>query len=97
MNTSSLPDINIKMPREMVYRAINEERDYQDNMKVGPDGRTDGRIKSVGDYLTLIRVYSAKADNDYSGCPGDVEALHQVRKIAAIAVQCMEVHGAERR
>lgn len=83
--------------RERVYDVIDGERAYQDAMKVGPDGRTDGRQKSVGDYLTLIRVYSAKADAAYSGSPGDVPSLHEIRKIAAIAVQCMEVHGAHPR
>jgi hypothetical protein len=85
------------MKRPDVYLAIDGERDYQDAMKVGPDGRTDGRQKSVGDYLTLIRVYSAKADSAYGGSPGDAPALHEIRKIAAIAVQCLEVHGAPSR
>ena len=66
-------------------------------MKVGPDGRTDGKEKSVGDYLTLIRVYSARADESYSGAPGNEPALHMIRKVAGIAVQCLEVHGAPRR
>lgn len=80
-----------------VYKAIDGERDYQDAMRVGPDGRSDGRQKSVGDYLTLIRVYSAKADAAYSGNPGDGPSLQEIRKIAAICVQAMEVHGAPRR
>jgi len=79
--------------RKIAYAAIDGERDYQDAMKVGPDGRTDGRQKSVGDYLTLIRTYSNKADAAYAGRPGDTPALHEIRKIAAIAVQCLEVHG----
>lgn len=83
--------------RSEVYAAIDSERDYQDDMQVGPDGRTDGRQKSVGDYLTLVRVYSQKADEAYSGSPGDEAALHVIRKIAGIAVQAMEVHGAPRR
>ena len=66
-------------------------------MKVGPDGRTDGLQKSVGDYLTLIRVYSARADEAYSGAPGNEPSLHMIRKVAGIAVQCLEVHGAPRR
>jgi hypothetical protein len=84
-------------PRAAAYNAIDTERDYQDAMKVGPDGRTDGFPKSVGDYLTLIRVYSARADEAYSGAPGDEPALHMIRKVAGIAVQCLEVHGAPRR
>lgn len=85
------------MSRSDVYQVIDKERDHQDSFKVGPDGRTDGREKSVGDYLTLIRTYSAKADAAYYGSPGDTPALHEIRKIAAICVQCMEVHGAPQR
>ena len=84
-------------PRAAAYNAIDTERDYQDAMKVGPDGRTDGLQKSVGDYLTLIRVYSARADEAYSGAPGNEPAVHMIRKVAGIAVQCLEVHGAPRR
>jgi hypothetical protein len=83
--------------RSSVYQAIDGERDYQDEMQVGPDGRTDGRDKSVGDHLTLIRVYSAKADAAYSENPGDLPAIHEIRKIAALAVRCMEDHGAPAR
>ena len=57
-------------PRAAAYNAIDTERDYQNAMSVGPDGRTDGLQKSVGDYLTLIRVYSARADEAYSGTRG---------------------------
>ena len=85
------------MDRSDVYQQIHNERAYQDSFKVGPDGRTDGREKSVGDYLTLIRTYSTKADAAYSGYSGDIPALHEIRKIAAICVQCMEVHGSPSR
>lgn len=83
-----------KTKRKEVYKVIDGERKYQDNMKVGPNGRTDGRKKSVGDYLALLDVYVRKAQDAYSGRPGDEPSLHEIRKVAAIAVQCMEVHGA---
>jgi len=85
------------MNRSEVYQQVSNERDYQDSFKVGLDGRTDGKEKSVGDYLTLIRTYSSKADAAYSGNPGNTPALHEIRKIAALCVQCMEVHGAPSR
>ena len=62
-------------------------------LKLDPDGRTDGREKSVGDYLTLIRTYSSKADAAYSGHSDDIPVLREIRKIAAICMQCVEVHG----
>jgi len=90
----------VTVNREVVYEVIDEERDYQDSFEVGPDGpdgRTDGRPKSVGDYLTLINVYIRKAENAYSGKPGNDASVQEIRKIAALAVQAMEVHGAPRR
>lgn len=84
----------MKNSRQIVYSVIDSERTFQDKIQVGYDGRTDGRQKSVGDYLTLIRNYSSKADAAYSGNPGDDPALHEIRKIAALCVQCMEIHGA---
>jgi hypothetical protein len=86
-----------KTGRKAIYRAIDGERDYQDKMKVGLDGRTDGRQKSVGDYLALLDVYVRKAQDAYAGRPGDEPSLNEIRKVAAIAVQCMEGHGAPKR
>jgi hypothetical protein len=77
--------------RYEVYRAIDGERDYQDWL--GSD-RSDGMPRSVGDYLTLLRAYLAKADAAWTDNPGDRPALHVIRKIAGIAVHCMEDHGA---
>lgn len=83
--------------RQEVYQVVDGERDYQDELGMGPDGRTDGQPKSVGDYLTLLDVYLRKAQDAYAGRPGNVPSLHEVRKVAGIAVQCMEVHGAPER
>lgn len=83
-----------KAQRAQVYSVINDERSYQDSSKCGGKDRTDGRQKSVGDYLTLIRVYSAKADTAYAGNAGSDLALHEIRKLAALCVAAMEDHGA---
>lgn len=83
--------------RKEVYKAIDDERRYQDNEGVGPRGRTDGKDKSVGDYITLLDVYVRKAADSYAGNAGNEPALNHLRKIAALAVQAMEVHGAPER
>lgn len=83
-----------RMTREEVYKLIDGERDHQDNL---PSGRSDGRPKDVGSYLTLIREYSRKADAAYTDVCGHHKALDVVRKIAALAVRCMEEHGAPAR
>jgi hypothetical protein len=80
--------------RGQVYAAINTERDYQDAL---PPTRTDGMPRSVGDYITMMRTYARAADEAWTYNPGDAQALVQMRKIAGIAVHCMEDHGAPHR
>ena len=79
------------MTREQVFELINGERDYQN--KLGPE-RTDGSDKTVGDYLTMLRCYLRKAEDAWTDNAGCEPALDQIRKVAAIAVRCMEDHGA---
>jgi hypothetical protein len=83
-----------KISRDEVYAAIDGERDYQDAL---PPSRTDGKVKTVGDYLTLARVCLNRADADYTGNPGDLQALDELRKVAALIVHCLEVHGCPQR
>ena len=78
------------MKQRDVFRLISEERDYQDSL--GSD-RTDGHQHSVGEELVLLEVYLRRAFDAWADNPGDQQALDQVRKIAAIAVRCMENHG----
>lgn len=81
----------MKNSRHEVYHAINGERDYQNSLG---SNRTDGHEKTVGDYLTMLSVYVRKAEEAWTSTSGDELALHEIRKIAAIAVRCMEEHGA---
>jgi hypothetical protein len=76
--------------RRSVYKAIDRERDYQESL--GPD-RSDGNQRSVGDYCTMLSSYTAKLIAAWTDNPGDTQALDVFRKIAGIAVHCMEDHG----
>jgi hypothetical protein len=85
--------------RSMVYAAIDSERNYQDQF-VGKDPTRVGQIDpdhSVGEYLVMLSTYLRKAQDAWTENPGDSAALHQIRKIAGIAVHCMEDHGAPHR
>lgn len=84
----------LKSGCERVYDVIDGERDYQNSL--GPD-RTDGTDRTVGDYLTMFEHYRKKAVYDWASNPSNEQALHQIRKLAAIAVRCMEEHGAPER
>lgn len=88
-----IPDMTLQS-REYVFSAIDSERDYQDNL---PVARTDGSQHTVGDYVTMLQHYQTKLVEAWTMNPGSVEALHVMRKIAGIAVRCMEEHGAPRR
>lgn len=77
--------------RKDVYSLIDGERDYQDSLS---HTRTDGCAKGVGDYLVLIQHYTTKAMEAWTVNPGNEAGLDVVRKIAGIAVNCMEKHGA---
>ena len=81
----------MSIARFKVYQVIDGERDYQDAL--GSD-RTDGAPRTVGDYLTMLRDYLAEADRNWVRNPGNEQALDTIRKIAGIAVHCMEDHGA---
>jgi hypothetical protein len=80
--------------RAEVYKIIDSEREYQGDL--GPD-RTDSSDHSVGDYLVMLDTYLRAAKDEWTNNAGVVMSLHNVRKVAAIAVRCMEEHGAPSR
>jgi hypothetical protein len=82
------------MTRDEVYEIINEERAYQDVLSAD---RTDGTDKTVGEYIVMLQYYLDKAVEMWTMKPGTLPAMDQVRKIAAIAVRCMEQHPTPRR
>jgi hypothetical protein len=83
--------VNEHPTRQQVYAAIDTERDYQDSL---PPNRTDGRQHTVGDYILMMEEYVALARVSWVNQSGDYAALDVIRKVAGIAVRCMEEHGA---
>ena len=81
--------------RAEVYAAIDTERKYQERMWGEAQG---GRRLSIGEQILLIEEYVARARHEWSIDKGpELKALEFVRKIAGIAVNCMESHGAPHR
>lgn len=78
------------IPRSEVYRVIDGEREYQNSLT---SDRTDGCIKSVGDYILMMEHYIQAARTEWCSEAGNVEALRNIRKVAGIAVRCMQEHG----
>lgn len=74
-----------------VFLTIDGERKYQDTL-------TD-RVLSIGEEILLLQEYATRArevwteDFEYP----EAEALEDIRKLAAIALRCLEHHGAPKR
>jgi len=78
-----------------VYAAIDSERRYQDRVWTESGSAGNPNPLTIGEFLLLIEAYVAQARTDWSREPKPVrEALHGLRKIAGIAVNAMEQHGA---
>lgn len=86
-----------KATRSEVYDAIDTERVYQSEVVSGDPMRCMLVPKSVGDYVTMLTAYISRTQQTWCDTPGNEQTLHFIRKIAGIAVKCMEQHGAPER
>lgn len=79
--------------RKDVYSAIDDERDYQDSLRkdVYNDTKEDSE-KSLADFIIYIE-YTLNRCKESSYFLKDRDVLSYMRKIAALAVACMETHG----
>lgn len=76
---------------EQVHALVDRERYYQNCL--GAD-RTDGRDTPVAGYLCMFDTYLRRAIDGWTENAGDSKALDNIRKLAGIAIHCMEDHGA---
>ena len=80
------------MDRMEIYSRINGERQYQDMMYAERlDGIPDNE-KPVAEWLNYIEFHLQKAKISNYTLQKE-ESLHELRKIAALAVAAMEIHG----
>ena len=84
--------------RDEVYALIDGERYYQDNV-IKPDINRTGcaGMHSPGEFLVMLDTYLKRAMAGWTEEGSDWVALDNIRKIAGIAVNCMEQHGAPNR
>jgi len=78
------------LTRGKVQMLINTERQYQDELG---SGRTDGRSHNISGFMVMLTYYVERAFKQWVTSPGDEYALNEIRKIAAICVLCLELHG----
>ena len=87
----------MKTNLEDVFKAIKNERKYQDELF--GDQETEGQ-HSITEFLVYIRDYTEEALHVVSRMVdpecNDI-ALHIVRKIATLCVACMEQNGIRER
>jgi hypothetical protein len=88
----------LKMKRTDVYKLIDGERDYQDATWVArrtADGTPDEE-KPVAEWINYIEYHLSKAKERVYHL--DTEgALAEIRKVTALGVRTMEIHGAPER
>lgn len=76
------------MDRNEIYKAIERERDYQDNKY----GAVHDRPHSVVEWLLIMRKELEEAENGW--IHGTEEsALEELLQVVAVGVAAMEQHG----
>ena len=83
--------------RKEVYKAVDSEREFQDSF-VLPE-RQYYQTHTLGEFILMLNQYAAQAQEKWTHHKDTEvpESLHEVRKVAALAVRCMEQHGAPKR
>lgn len=71
---------------DRVIAPINAERDFA-NTKYGLKARP------VGEHILIIEKYFKDTKAAWLNNKGDNAALHELRKVAAVTLQCLVEHG----
>lgn len=86
--------------RKEVYAAIDTERAYQDRMWAGtassrnPGHDKNAQQRTLDEFALYIKGYADDLARIASHSDDPAEKLNFVRKVAGLAVACMEAHGA---
>jgi hypothetical protein len=87
-----------KVPRAVVYAVIDGERDYQEAGKGNAQRHPDAdKAMTPGEFILCMEKCLSDARDAWYKPQGGQASLEFVRKVAGLAVQCMELHGAPRR
>jgi hypothetical protein len=102
LNATIAAQINLtngmKMQRNDIYKRIDGERDYQDanwGSRRQMDGTPDEE-KPVAEWINYIEYHVSKAKDKVYHLD-TVGATAELRKVAALAVRAMEIHGCPER
>lgn len=88
-------------PRDVVYDALNSERDYQDKVWAENAGKIAGaHVRTVAEEGYMLEAYAQKARDAWLVAPRNTEVAVTtdiLRKCGGIVVRAMENHGAPKR
>ena len=83
--------------RKQVYVVIDGERDYQIS-GIGNSKRHEGQpAMTPGEYILCMEKLLSDARNEWYKPDGGKNCLPSIRKVTALGVACMELHGAPSR
>lgn len=86
-----------KLTRQAAYQAIDGERNYQDSQR-GNAKRHEGQPPMTpGELILCMEKCLADARAAWYKPDGGTACLPEIRKVAALGVQCMERYGAPER
>lgn len=81
--------------RDAIYDVIDGERDYQQAGEGNAARSPNAPTLTHGDIILLIERYTHEAREAWiKGEAGNIACLPDIRKIAALAVQGLELYGA---
>ena len=87
----------MKTTRAQVYAAVDTERDYQDAQR-GNSKRHEGQPPMTpGEYILCMEKCLHDARDTWYRPDGGHACLDYIRKVTALGVSCMELHGAPNR
>lgn len=86
------------MERNDVYNHVNNEREYQElrwntenKLDITPDSE-----KPIAEWINYIEYHISKAKESIYYL-NEEQALAEIRKITALGIACMEIHGCPQR
>jgi len=89
-----LKRLGIQLTQDVID-GINEELEYTDSL---PDmGRSDGIDHGTAGQILTLQSYARRAGAAWVQNPGNDAALHELRKVAAIACRALVRDGCPKR
>lgn len=80
--------------RAEVYAVVDSERRYQDAGAGNAKRHPGQKAMTPGEFILCMEKCLADARAAWYTPNGGVDCLPFVRKVTALGVQCMELHGA---